>query len=311
MFIHELPDVEALFRVVANENGVLPYLVEKDYWIMHALWGLRQQGFVFDLKGGTSLSKGYKILHRFSEDIDIKIYPDDDTVKTGKHHDKPAHIESRANYFDSLAQKIDIPGMKATREHVYDDSKMRNAGIILEYKNMFPHTEGVKPGILLEAGFDQTEPNEKLDISSWVYDKVKEAGENIQDNLAVEIPCYLPEYTFVEKLQTLSTKVRKQQASGAFGKNFLRHFYDVYVLLSQKRVIDFLGTEDYFTHKKKRFRTADESNINENLAFNLEKDEALFSLYSNEYNKIKPLFIGEFVSFDEIYNTIIEYRDQM
>jgi len=36
-----------------------PYLVEKDYWIMHALWGLQQQGFQFELKGGTSLFKGY------------------------------------------------------------------------------------------------------------------------------------------------------------------------------------------------------------------------------------------------------------
>ncbi|MEA2882414.1 MAG: hypothetical protein QOH32_1670, partial [Bradyrhizobium sp.] len=42
----------------------------KDYWIMHSLYGLQKLGLIFELKGGTSLSKGFKIIDRFSEDID-------------------------------------------------------------------------------------------------------------------------------------------------------------------------------------------------------------------------------------------------
>ena len=42
---------------------------------MHVLYGLKAQGFSFELKGGTSLSKGFKVIHRFSEDIDIHITP--------------------------------------------------------------------------------------------------------------------------------------------------------------------------------------------------------------------------------------------
>jgi predicted nucleotidyltransferase component of viral defense system len=42
---------------------------------MHVLYGLKNQGLAFELKGGTSLSKGYKIIKRFSEDIDIYIHP--------------------------------------------------------------------------------------------------------------------------------------------------------------------------------------------------------------------------------------------
>lgn len=71
-------------------------LVEKDYWLMHCLWGLQQNGFDFELKDGTSLSKGFNIIERFSEDIDIQIHPyTTSQVKTGKNHDKPAHIRSR------------------------------------------------------------------------------------------------------------------------------------------------------------------------------------------------------------------------
>jgi Nucleotidyl transferase AbiEii toxin, Type IV TA system len=41
------------------------------YWIMHCLYGLQKLNIKFELKGGNSLSKGHKILGRFSEDIDI------------------------------------------------------------------------------------------------------------------------------------------------------------------------------------------------------------------------------------------------
>ena len=64
-FLHERRDFDQLLAVVANERALDPMLVEKDYWIMHSLWGLQAQGFVFELKGGTSLSKGFGIIHRF------------------------------------------------------------------------------------------------------------------------------------------------------------------------------------------------------------------------------------------------------
>ncbi len=70
-----------------------PQLIEKDYWIMHALWGLNEIGFKYELKGGTSLSKGWKLIDRFSEDIDVLIHPPTELeLSTGKNHAKPKHI---------------------------------------------------------------------------------------------------------------------------------------------------------------------------------------------------------------------------
>ena len=73
-YLHHHPQFADLIRIVAQENGIDPALVEKDYWIMHGLYG-QQLGLAFELKGGTSLSKGFQIIHRFSEDIDIRIEP--------------------------------------------------------------------------------------------------------------------------------------------------------------------------------------------------------------------------------------------
>lgn len=86
-YLHDLKDFRDLIQVVSRERRILPQLIEKDYWIMHVLYGLAAQGFVFELKGGTSLSKGYRIIERFSEDIDIRIEPPIELqVMVGKNH---------------------------------------------------------------------------------------------------------------------------------------------------------------------------------------------------------------------------------
>ena len=85
-FLHNHPQFADLIRIVAEQKAIDPALVEKDYWIMHCLYGIQQLGFIFALKGGTSLSKGHQIINRFSEDIDIFIEPPAaQDVKVGKN----------------------------------------------------------------------------------------------------------------------------------------------------------------------------------------------------------------------------------
>jgi predicted nucleotidyltransferase component of viral defense system len=77
VYLHDLPEFPQLLRILEAETGIVSGLIEKDYWIMHVLYGLTKQGFSFEMKSGTSLSKGYGIIDRFSEDIDIRINPPD------------------------------------------------------------------------------------------------------------------------------------------------------------------------------------------------------------------------------------------
>jgi len=67
-YLHNHPQFSDLIRIVAGERNIDPALVEKDYWIMQCLYGLKQLGLTFEMKGGTSLSKGFQIINRFSED---------------------------------------------------------------------------------------------------------------------------------------------------------------------------------------------------------------------------------------------------
>jgi len=158
-FLHERNDFKALVETVADSEKINdPALVEKDYWIMHAVFGLKQLGLTFELKGGTSLSKGFGVIHRFSEDIDIRIEPFDGLqVDTNPNHEKPQHIESRRVFYEKLRDKINIPGITAVdRDTTYDDEPLRNAGLRLRYETHFGSIAGLKDGILLEVGFDQT-----------------------------------------------------------------------------------------------------------------------------------------------------------
>jgi Nucleotidyl transferase AbiEii toxin, Type IV TA system len=135
-----------------------------------------------------------------------------------------------------------------------------SAGIRLSYKTHATAMAGLKSGVLLELGFDDVTPNTNKDIGSWLYDYAADKVDII-DNRAKGVACYDPGYTFVEKLQTISTKFRQQQVSKEFPINFMRHYYDVYSLLRCPDVQAFIGTKPYNAHKTKRFRGGDIPNI--------------------------------------------------
>ena len=304
--LHERPDFSDLIRVVADERKLLPALVEKDYWIMHCLYGLAAQGFTFELKGGTSLSKGFEIIQRFSEDIDIRIDPvcAPINVFSGRNHAKPAHINSRKQFYDWLATNIEIEGINfIVRDHAFDDGKYRSGGIRLHYEGNVDTTSALKEGILLEVGFDDTTPNMLRTISSWAFDKALENQLIARDNRATDVPCYHPGYTFVEKLQTVSTKFRQQQEQGDLPDNFLRHYYDISQLLDHPDVAAFIGTPAYCGRKKQRFRPDDNLNIAENEAFLL-SDPVIRKQYTLAYQRTESLYFNNQIPFESILEKI-------
>lgn len=311
-FLHNHSQFADLIRIVAEDQGIAPALVEKDYWIMQTLYGLQQLGLAFELKGGTSLSKGYGLISRFSEDIDIRIEPPaDPPVMTGRNHDKAAHVESRKAFYDRLAPTLVIDGITTVeRDAAFDDTRQyRSGGIRLTYASINGSVTGLKDGVLLELGFDDVAPNQPRDISSWAYDYAAPLVE-ILDNRAKAVACYHPGHTLVEKLQAISTKFRQQQETGAFPPNFMRHYYDVYCLLQDPTVQAFIGTQDYLDHKAKRFPKADNPVIAENEAFVL-SDPATRATLQKAYAASSALYFRGQPAFDEILAEIAKWSPKL
>jgi hypothetical protein len=299
-YLHRHAQFADLLRIVGREKSIAPALVEKDYWIMHGLYGLQRLGKTFALKGGTSLSKGFQIIDRFSEDIDIQIDPPPGRgVKTGRNHTSAAHVQSRKDFYDWLAKTIRIDGFdKVERDTAFDNKDYFSGGIRLFYTSRTEGVEGLKDGVLLEAGFDDVTPNTPKDISSWAYDHAASMAA-ILDNRAKAVACYDPGYTLVEKLQTISTKFRRQQETEAFPADFMRHYYDVFSLLKRPEVQEFIGTEAYRAHKAKRFPLADNPNIAENQAFVL-SDAETRQVYEKAYAVTSALYYRGKPGFAEI-----------
>ena len=266
--------------------------------------GLQKLGLKFELKGGTSLSKGHKIINRFSEDIDIRIEPPPDLlVKTGPNHKKPRHVESRKKFYDWLAETIRIDGIvKVARDTAFDDKQYRSGGVRLSYDGLYKLPADLKEGVLLEAGFDVVTPNEAKDISSWAYDYAA-TKVDIIDNRAKGVACYDPRYTLVEKLQTISTKFRQQQEKKGSPIDFMRHYYDAYSLLQRPEAQAFIGTDEYKAHKERRFRQGDNPDIAKNDAFML-NDPDTRAAYQKAYDATSALYYAAKPTFDEVLKTI-------
>ncbi|HET6254941.1 MAG TPA: nucleotidyl transferase AbiEii/AbiGii toxin family protein [Puia sp.] len=307
MYLHQHSAYNDLLRIVGDQLRILPALIEKDYWIMHVLYGLTKQGFVFELKGGTSLSKGYKIIDRFSEDIDIYIHPPSGRkVEENPKKEKAQDINSRREYFQWLTNEIKIEGITSIeRDHLYDNETLTSAGIRLHYDTVTEPVPGLKPGILLEAGFATVTPNERLSIGSWALDRaMTTAPDEIIDNTATGIACYHPGYTLVEKLQNIVRKYRKEQETGEPNPNYMRQYYDVSRLLLRSDIKAFIGTAEYLKHKADQFRGKDKKIVlAENPAFLL-PDPNQRENFSTRYAGTANLYYNGQPPFEELLTII-------
>lgn len=305
-FFHDRGDAKILIKTISAEMGIFEQVIEKDYWIMHCLWGLQQSGLAFEMKGGTSLSKGWGIIERFSEDIDIRF---DAPLALNIKGDKPGHIKTRLAFFDELAGRIRLPGIKAVRNAQYDDEKAQNGGIGFRYESWFEPLAGIKPEVLLEVGFDRTAPNEPRDFSSWVLDRLLKAMVAVVDNRAPGVRCYNPEYTFVDKLQTICRRFRQHRdrnhPENDRPRNFMRHYYDLYKLLGVPRVNAFIGTADYENYKRQKLKTSDAKEFESREPFRL-GDPKTYSLFESEFGQMNTLLLAPGPEFKDLVERLRE-----
>ncbi|MFM8453966.1 MAG: nucleotidyl transferase AbiEii/AbiGii toxin family protein [Gammaproteobacteria bacterium] len=237
---------------------------------------------------------GYGLIHRFSEDIDIHIRTNFGLTIEGKE-DKPQVRAARKKFYDVLANSLSINGItEVKRDYDFDDTeKYRSGGIRLYYQSQTTTLEGLKDGILLEAGFDTITPNKPINISSWVWEHLVSinASSSFIDNTAIEVQCYHPGYTLVEKLQTIVRKYRNKDNPGSSDeKNFIRQYYDVYCLLGNSEIQEFIGSPEYLAHKAVRIKGAD----------NLIPLNEHPSLLLNDL-KLRESFINRYLSTSKLY----------
>lgn len=225
--------LEAL-NTAANTSGIPPHLLEKDIWVVwslqHLFTGPYAQHLVF--KGGTSLSKAYGVIRRFSEDVDltydIRAIAGDLIGDTGsplpatKSQEKKWSKEIRARLSSWVDAEI-LPQLKQALLQQGLPAAVRAEGdkVFIDYEPLATGTGYVPSSVMLEFGARSTgEPSESRAIRC-------DAAEHLQ---GVEFPTATPqvmraERTFWEK----ATAIHVFCAQGEFrgGDRFARHWHDV------------------------------------------------------------------------------------
>ncbi len=241
-FLHDLADFDELIRVVAVKHGIPVEMVEKDYWVVHCLWSLRQLGYTLHFKGGTSLSKGYAMIERFSEDLDLLIDVDADWSLPPNHNWKSSGaraIQERKRFYETLLSHLVIPGCECSFEQI--DSIWRSVAVRVRYSNQFVDKHSpISSGVLLEFGYAGVTPSELRPISSWAGDYALRFPKVVADQVRGPMPilCVLPIVTFFEKVDALS----RRYESGRAAAEFVRHYEDAAAIamrLTERQGADF------------------------------------------------------------------------
>jgi Nucleotidyl transferase AbiEii toxin, Type IV TA system len=228
-FVHDDPEFDELLQIVAGRRGLGVALVEKDYWVTHTLWALQAQGFDIWFKGGTSLSKGFGLIKRFSEDLDLKLEPGNVTALrsvTNWRSEGTKAIAERKAHFEALANLVSVPGATVTRSETVDVS-FRSANIQVDYpgKHRASLASVLRPFVLLEIGSARVTPFLACDMTSFVHEHLVGTGQfgDFADNRPRAVRCVHPLVTLLEKLDALMRRLPREDAAPA---TFVRHFED-------------------------------------------------------------------------------------
>jgi len=242
--LFEHPDFDqAIIRAAEHfrPRGLREAIIEKDYYVTEALRIIESHGgakVIF--KGGTSLSKGWNLIQRFSEDIDIFIDPTAFDPALGK---KAIDRELK-----KLRQAIEQhPGLKfLEKESQTIGGFGRNDRF--DYDQRFSGLGEVRNRVFVEAGTASgREPTDRVRLQSYVGQFLEESGATLDadDEGPFEMRLLHFRRTFVEKMFAIHAKVEAFKTTGQAIGGYARHYYDLFCLADRPEVLAMLRSGEY------------------------------------------------------------------
>lgn len=236
-----------LQKSAKDHPGISQLAIEKDWWVMVSLKALFRTTCADSLifKGGTSLSKGFQIIERFSEDIDLAISHSFFGIdKTSKSQREKLRKMARVYIHDTLSSELDarlqemgVSGYRIENvTHQLDkegnlkaiDSDKDPSVILLHYDSVVEGSvDYIPPRVKIEIScLSMDEPTEARKIQSYIADSFKEEDETLSS-----IRTVLPSRTFLEKIILLAEEFQKDKPRHV---RMSRHLYDLERLMDSE-----------------------------------------------------------------------------
>ena len=308
---------QEVLSAVAAKVGLPTFVVEKDWWVVQTLRLITQMDIADQIvfKGGTSLSKAWGLIDRFSEDIDLAINREffgysGDISRTQVGKLKDASNKYICNTFLNDLRKMFVDeGLEGIKLDVVDvkDPDDDPVKIAVVFPIVAHYSSYVQPRVLLEIGSRSLmEPSTACKFRSMIGDSFPDrifADENI------EICCVNPERTFLEKLFLLHEEhQRPKEKMSIQGKS--RHLYDIYKIsqtpFAEKAIKNKILYTSIVTHRE-RFTKLGGVDYASHYPPNLNPipPEDLFSVWQNDFNElINNMITGAEISFAEVLDVI-------
>ncbi len=230
-------DRKNIFEQTAAKFGIPSFAVEKDWWVTHVLRALFDTSFSGHLlfKGGTSLSKGWNLIERFSEDIDLALDRThvgenfqnvENRTQVGRLRRKALEL-MRDQFLSEMAGLITSRFCWADAEITMQEQPSSDADPVIfevSFRSLTDPQPYLKSHVVIEVSarslMEPFEPRTMRSLVGNTYPDVPFADKGF------EIPIALPKRTFLEKAFLLHEEFQKPSARQNMHR-LTRHFYDL------------------------------------------------------------------------------------
>lgn len=316
---------QTILANVAEEKGIDDNAVEKDFWVSMALKAIfsspSNKGIVF--KGGTSLSKGWGLIERFSEDCDLAI--DRTVLGFGKELTKKQRTSLRkeakkfvdntlVSEVDEYLNKFGLAEHFSINNPTVKESDKDPTEFFIEYKSILPEkniyiAERVKVEVSCRS---LTEPFEVLKMRSMIEDAYPDESFT---QPKFDVPTVLPGKTFLEKIFLLHEEFNRP-GGGIKMDRLTRHFYDIEKMMDKDFAIEVMNNINLYTeiveHRSKftawsglNYKTHHPSTIS------FLPPETLTQILRDDYRKMQEGFIyKDSLTYDELIGRLKVLQDR-
>lgn len=310
-----------VFQAVSLSMGLRPDIVEKDFWVcfmLHHLFHDCKYKDAFVFKGGTSLSKAYHVIERFSEDIDIildwrKIVPTDDNPWNDRSKTKQDQYNKLVNAKAAEFYASDlVPCLNRELEEVLGKGQWitvdENDEMVINfyYPQLF-EVEYLRDKVRLEIGpLAEWLPSHVADIQSFVSEKYPQLfAWKVTEILTIDV-----ERTFWEKL-TILHKMANFPVNKNLPPRYARHLYDVYCMMNspvkeqafaRKELLekDVIFKQKFYYAKSAHYETATLKEIS------LIPADHIMDAVKQDYAAMKNMIYGDYPGFETIIEQLKE-----
>lgn len=309
-----------LFTQIGVKTNLPPQAVEKDAWVTLMLRMIFTSDLASNLifKGGTSLSKAFNLIHRFSEDIDLGIdrkylnFEGDLSKGQIRKLRRACHTFVSKELSELLQQQLTAYGIDSSLyEMVVENTQVSDQDpetIKVNYQSLFENVSYLPKRVLIEVSARSLiEPNQEVVLKSMIDEQYPESDFAEQEFI---VNTTNPQKTFLEKLILLHEEFQKP-IDKIRHLRMSRHFYDIGQILNSEYGQDALKNtrlfESIIAHRKvlTPIKTTNYKTLTLQ-SLNIIPPDALLESYKSDYKEMQNSMIhGESLNFNVLLETII------